>query len=214
MPVFALGKTQEALAIFYKYRREKLLGDFPIYIGGLSTRMTEIYDKHALTSRRNFPRLQLLEAIEPFVLNGQNIHEAPARGGRIYALSSGMMTPKTLSNTFARQIVSDPRHSIFFVGYAEPKTPAGILRAANPGDQVTLDPDAPPQELRCNIETFQFSAHASRESILEYVKKVAPKKLVLVHGDPPAAEWVRAQSAAALPDCEVIVPPPDEEIEL
>ena len=214
MPVFALGKTQEALAMFHKFRREQVLGDFPIYIGGLSTRMTEIYDKHALTSRRNFPRLQLLEAIEPFVLNGQNIHEAPARGGRIYALSSGMMTPKTLSNTFARQIVSDPRHSIFFVGYAEPKTPAGILRAANPGDQVTLDPDAPPQELRCNIETFQFSAHASRESILEYVKKVAPKKLVLVHGDPPAVEWVRAQSAAALPDCEVIVPPPGEQIEL
>jgi Cft2 family RNA processing exonuclease len=68
--------------------------------------------------------------------------------------------------------------------------------------------------LRCNIETFQFSAHASRESILEYIKKVAPKKLVLVHGDPPAVEWVRAQSAAALPDCEVIVPPPGQEIEL
>jgi Cft2 family RNA processing exonuclease len=214
MPVFALGKTQEALAMFYRFRRENLLGEFPIYIGGLSTKMTEIYDKYALTSRRNLPRLQLLEHLEPFVLNGQNIHEAPARAGRIYALSSGMMTPKTLSNTFARQIISDPKHSIFFVGYADPSTPAGILRTAKPGDLVSLDPEEPPQELRCNIETFQFSAHASRESILEYIKKVAPKKLVLVHGDPPAVEWVRAQSAAALPECEVIVPPPGQEIEL
>ena len=214
MPVFALGKTQEALAMFYRFRREKLLGDFPIYIGGLSTRMTEIYDRYALTSRRNYPRLQLLEELEPFVLNGQNIHEAPARPGRVYALSSGMMTPKTLSNTFARQIVSDPKHSIFFVGYADPKTPAGILRRAQQGDQVTLDPELPPQELRCNIETFQFSAHASRESLLDYIRQVAPKKLVLVHGDAPAVEWMRAQSAAALPECEVIVPPPGEEIEL
>lgn len=214
MPVFALGKTQEALAMFYRFRREKLLGQFPIYIGGLSTRMTEIYDKYALTSRRNFPRLQLLEALEPFVLNGQNIHEASPRGGRIYALSSGMMTPKTLSNTFARQIVSDPKHSIFFVGYADPKTPAGILRMAKPGDQVALDPDAAPQELRCNIETFQFSAHASRESILDYIKKVAPKKLVLVHGDPAAVEWVRSQVASALPETEVIVPQPGQEIEI
>jgi Cft2 family RNA processing exonuclease len=94
MPVFALGKTQEALAMFYRFRRENLLGEFPIYIGGLSTKMTEIYDKYALTSRRNLPRLQLLEHLEPFVLNGQNIHEAPARAGRIYALSSGMMTPE------------------------------------------------------------------------------------------------------------------------
>ena len=29
MPVFALGKTQEVLAMIYKFRREKLLGDFP-----------------------------------------------------------------------------------------------------------------------------------------------------------------------------------------
>ena len=214
MPVFALGKTQEALAMFHKFRREQVLGEFPIYIGGLSTRMTEIYDRFALTSRRNFPRLQLLEQLEPFVLNGQTVHDAPARGGRIYALSSGMMTAKTLSNTFARQIVSDPKHSIFFVGYADPKTPAGILRMAKPGDMITLDPDAPPQELRCNIETFQFSAHASRESLLEYVKKLAPKKVVLVHGDPPAVEWMREQIAAALPASEVVVPPPGVEMEI
>lgn len=214
MPVFALGKTQEALAMFHRFRREQLLGEFPIYIGGLSTRMTEIYDRYALTSRRNFPRLQLLEALQPFVLNGQNIHEAPARGGRVYALSSGMMTPKTLSNTFARQIISNPQHSIFFVGYADPITPAGILRTAKPGDMVSLDPEQPAQELRCNIETFQFSAHASRESILEYIKKLAPKKVVLVHGDPPAVEWVRAQTAAALPQTDVIVPSPGLEIEL
>src|SRR3712207_9049029 len=68
---------------------------FRSYIGGLSMKMTEIYDRFALTSRRNFPRLQLLEALEPFVLNGQTIGDAPAKPGRIYLLSSGMMTPKT-----------------------------------------------------------------------------------------------------------------------
>ena len=30
--------------------------------------------------------------------------------------------------------------------------------------------------LRCNIEQFQFSAHASRESIIAYVKKLAPQE--------------------------------------
>ena len=145
-----------------------------------------------MTSRRLLPRLQLLEEIAPFVLNGQTIRDAPARAGRIYALSSGMMTPKTLSNIFARRVLEDPQHSIFFVGYADPASPAGILKAAKPGDLVQLDPDEPPQQLRCNIEQFQFSAHASRESIVDYVKKLAPKKIVLVHGDPPAVEWTAA----------------------
>ena len=91
-----------------------------------------------------------------------------------------MMTPKTLSNIFARRVLEDPKHSIFFVGYADPLSPAGILRAAQPGELVSLDPDEPPRELRCQIESFQFSAHASRESILAYIKKLAPKKVVLV----------------------------------
>ncbi|MGI9087903.1 MAG: MBL fold metallo-hydrolase [Chthoniobacterales bacterium] len=214
MPVFALGKTQEALAMIQRFRREKLLGDFPIYIGGLSTKMTEIYDRFALTSRRNFPRLQLREALEPFVLNGQTIGDAPAKPGRIYALSSGMMTPKTLSNIFARRLLEDPKHSIFFVGYADPASPAGILREAEAGDLVSLDPAEPPQPLRCQVEKFQFSAHASRESIVAYVKKLAPKKVVLVHGDLPAVEWIRCQLAADLPGTEVIVPTPGVAMEL
>src|SRR5216117_289906 len=35
IPVFALGKTQEALAMFYKFRRKRILPEFPLYIGGL-----------------------------------------------------------------------------------------------------------------------------------------------------------------------------------
>jgi Cft2 family RNA processing exonuclease len=214
MPVFALGKTQEALAMFYKFRREKLLREFPIYIGGLSTKMTEVYDRRAMTTRRLLPRLQLLEEVAPFTLNGQNIHESPARAGRIYALSSGMMTPKTLSNIFARRVLENPQHSIFFVGYADPESPAGILKTAQPGDMVSLDPDEPAQPLRCQIEQFQFSAHASRESIVRYVKQLAPKKIVLVHGDAAAVEWMRATLAAELPGSEVIVPTPGVEMEL
>jgi Cft2 family RNA processing exonuclease len=104
--------------------------------------------------------------------------------------------------------------TIFFVGYADPRSPAGLIRNTKPGDLVTLDPDEPPQRLACHIEQFQFSAHASRESIVSYVKKLAPKKIVLVHGDVPAVEWTRAQLAAALPQSEVIVPTPGVELEL
>ena len=214
VPVFALGKTQEVLAMLYKFKRAKLLEDVPIYIGGLSSKMTEIYDRRANTSPRVLPRLQLFPEVAPFVLNGKTIADSPARPGRIYALSSGMMTPKTLSNIFARRVIDRPEHSIFFVGYADPESPAGILRRAQPNELVSLDEDEPAQPLRCHVEQFQFSAHASRESILDYIKKVGPRKVVLVHGDLPAVEWVRASAAAALPTTEVIVPLPGVEIEL
>ncbi len=214
IPVFALGKTQEALAMFYKFRRERILPEFPIYIGGLSSKMTDIYDRRARITRRQLARLQLMEETAPFVLNGQTIHDAPIRPGRIYALSSGMMTPKTLSNIFARRLVENPQHSIFFVGYANPESPAGLLRDAGPGADVALDPDEPAQRVRCNIQQFQFSAHATREALIDYAKRLSPRKIVLVHGDPPAVEWMRATLAADLPTAEVIVPTPGVELEL
>ena len=150
--------------MFYEFRRQQQL-DFPVYIGGLSSKMTEVYDRRANQTRRQWPRLQLMQDVAPFVLNGQTINDSPARPGRIYALSSGMMTPKTLSNIFARRLVGVPQHSILFVGYADPESPGGILRSAKIGDSVSLDPDEPSQTVRCHIEQFQFSAHASRESL-------------------------------------------------
>ena len=214
IPVFALGKTQEVLAMVYKFQRNNLLRDAPVYIGGLSAKMTDIYDARAGMSRRQLARLQLLPEIDPFVLNGQTIHDAPARAGRIYALSSGMMTPKTLSNIFARRLIENPRHSIFFVGYADPLSPAGILREAKPGQEIVLDSDEPPQRVRCNLKAFQFSAHASRETLIGYAKKIAPKKIVLVHGDLPAVDWMKAKLLVELPRAEVIVPTPGVELEL
>src|SRR5437899_2817302 len=213
IPVFALGKTQEALGIFYEYRRQQQL-DFPAYIGGLSSKMTEVYDRRANQTRRQWPRLQLMHDVAPFVLNGQTINDSPARAGRVYALSSGMMTPKTLSNIFARRLVGVPQHSILFVGYADPESPGGILRSAKSGDSVSLDPDERPQTLRCHIEQFQFSAHASRESLIAYGVKVGPMKILLVHGDPPAVEWLGAHLSARLPSYDVIVPTPGVTYEL
>jgi len=214
IPVFALGKTQEILAMLYKFRRERLLPEFPIYIGGLSSKMTDIYDRRAHMSRRQLPRLQLMREAAPFILNHETVRDASLRPGRVYVLSSGMMIPKTLSNIFARRLIENPQHSIFFVGYASPESPAGLLREARTNGEVTLDPDKPAQRVRCNIEQFQFSAHATREALIDYAKRLSPKKIVLVHGDPPAVEWMRMTLSTELPGSEVFVPEPGVELEL
>ena len=214
IPVFALGKTQEILAMLYKFRRHRLLPEFPIYIGGLSSKFTDIYDRRAHTTRRQLPRLQLMREAGPFILNDETVRDAPLRAGRAYVLSSGMMIPNTLSNVLGRRLIENPQHSIFFVGYANPESPAGLLREAGKGGEVALDPDKPPQRVRCNIEQFQFSAHATREGLIEYARKISPRKIVLVHGDPPAVEWMRATLAAELPTTDVIIPTPGEEIGL
>ncbi len=163
------------------------------------------------------PGVGLLDSVAPYVLSGREAANSPLQPGRIYALSSGMMTEHTLSNVFARRMLNDPRHSIFFVGYADPASPAGRLRAASPGDLIQLDDgdaSGPGIELRCTIEKFDFSAHADRESLRDFVRRTAPKKVVLVHGDPPAVSWFQKTLGADLPNSEIIVPPPGSAIEV
>lgn len=214
IPLFALGKTQEILAMFYEFRRSGRLGFGPIYIGGLGTKLTEIYDKLAQKTPRQHGDLQLLDAVAPFTMAGRSAEATPLKGQRLYALSSGMMTEKTLSNVFARQVISDPQHALFFVGYADPASPAGRLRSAVHGDIVQLSQDVPPQPLNCQLEQFNFSAHASRETLRAYVNKVRPKKIILVHGDAEAIEWFRSTLAGDLPQSEILMPTPGVPIEL
>jgi Cft2 family RNA processing exonuclease len=150
----------------------------------------------------------------PFILNDETVRDAPLRPERVYVLSSGMMIPKTLSNVLARRLIENPQHSIFFVGYANPESPAGLLLDAGTNGEVALDPDKPPQRVRCNIDKFQFSAHATREALIDYARKLSPAKIVLVHGDPPAVEWMRSTLSAYLPRSDVFVPTPGVELEL
>jgi Cft2 family RNA processing exonuclease len=215
LPLFALGKTQELLAMFFGFRKRGLLKrDCPIYIGGLSAKLTEIHDKLAGRTPRQHADLQLLDEVAPFVLAGAKAGELPAKAGRIYALSSGMMTEKTLSNTFARQFLSDPVQSLLFVGYADPQSPAGKIRNARLGDIVQLAADIPPQPLRCDVEKFNFSGHASRESLRAYVNKIRPKTVVLVHGEMSSVEWFREALTDDLPESRILTPTPGVPLEL
>jgi predicted metal-dependent RNase len=215
IPLFALGKTQELLGMFYDFRRRGLLRrDCPIYIGGLGAKLTEVYDKLADRAPRQREGLELLEAVDPYVVGGHNVADLRVKPGRILALSSGMMSEKTLSNTAARQFLSKKEHAVFFVGYADPESPGGRLRAAGPGELVSLGADHPPEPVICEVHAFNFSAHASRESIRTYVKKARPRKLVLVHGDPAAVGWLAETLRADLPGTEVIVPTPGVTLEL
>src|SRR5213595_895655 len=91
IPVFALGKTQEVLAMLYKFRRERLLPEFPIYMGGLSSKFTDIYDRRTHTTRRQMPHQKLMRDVAPYILNDETVRDALLRARRAYVLSSGMM---------------------------------------------------------------------------------------------------------------------------
>jgi predicted metal-dependent RNase len=132
----------------------------------------------------------------------------------IYALSSGMMTEKTVSNKFAFEFIDNPKNSLLFVGYADPDSPAGKIRAAKKGDPILLDQNLAPVELHCEVHEFDFSGHAIREDLRKFANDVTPKKIILVHGDDNAFEWFQQKLAEDMPDTEIVIAEPAEKISL
>ena len=157
IPVFAMGKTQEVLGMLHRFKKEGLIPTHtPVYIGGLSTKMTQVYDRFSTTSRRHLPNFRFLKDMELEAGSKKRKGPIPFHPGCIYALSSGMMSEKTVSNTFARQgVLENAKHGLFFVGYADPETPGGKIRLAKHGDLVELDPAHPAVPLPASVDTFQ-----------------------------------------------------------
>ena len=213
IPVFALGKTQEVLAMLHRFRSSGAL-EAPIYIGGLSTKITIVYDQLASSPQRSLEGLQLLATLSPFVLNGRDVASTQIQRNRLYVLSSGMMTEKTLSNQMAARFIDRPEQSVFFVGYADPDSPAGKLKSAEDGALVQMEQGSSRLPVHCTREEFDFSGHAPRELLMEYIVNTKPRTVILVHGDPPSLDWFRDAIATASPATQVIVPEPDREYEL
>lgn len=215
LPVFALGKTQELLALLYEAKkRGALQGSFGLFVGGLSAKVTAVTDRLRGRAPRRHGDLKLAECLPMEVVGGREIADLPVRSRTVYAISSGMMTENTLSNILAPRILEDPRAHCMFVGYSDPRSPAGRLRAGKEGDEVLLDPRHRPVRRRCRLDEFTLSAHSTREGLLHYVERVQPKKLLLVHGDSPAVGWFAREVPKVSPQTEVILPAPGVPVEL
>ena len=214
IPAFALGRTQEILARLAILMREGHLKPQPVYIGGLGRVFTEIYDLEAHRTHRQYPNLQLHDALNLTVLDQGQIEKMKFTGGRLFVVTAGMMSEHTASHDLALRMIGDERQAIFFVGYASPDTPGGRLKASKPGETFILSPSAGEVTRRCEMESFDLTAHANRDDLLDFVGEVEPRVVLLSHGEDDSRKWFAEQIRARYPKIKIIQPKPGEAVEV
>src|SRR5438093_1626021 len=101
IPTFALGRTQEILALLAILMREGKLKPQPIYIGGLGRVFTEIYDLESHRTHRQYPNLQLNDALNLIVLEQGQAENMRLTGRRLFVITAGMMSENTAAHTLA-----------------------------------------------------------------------------------------------------------------
>lgn len=187
MPVFALGRTQEILGVLHELGQRCKIPPLPIYISGLAHAICRIYDATRHDSVRRRPSIcleELYESVfEPGRVDDPNLLKRPS----ILAVASGMMYPNTTSNVLAGQVLPDPRHGVAFVGFLDPDSPGHRVAAADVGDQVDLGRENGASiEIGCSVRSFDFTAHSRASQLIQLVREINPKRVVLVHGDDEA----------------------------
>jgi len=208
IPAFALGRTQEILATLALLMRQETLRRQPVYIGGLGRVFTEIYDLEAHRTHRQHPHLQLHEALELVVLEQGQTEKMKLSGGKLFVITAGMMNENTAAHDLAMRMIGDERQSIFFVGYADPDSPAGRLRAARRGETFVFSPTAGRLTRRCDVQEFDLTAHANREELLAFVGQVNPRAVLLGHGQDDSRAWFEEQIRRRWPKIKIFQPQP------
>src|SRR2546425_1673521 len=98
IPSFALGRTQEILALLALLMREGKVPRQPIYIGGLGRVFTEIYDLESHRTHRQHSYLQLHEALNLIVMEKGQAENMRLSGPRIFVVTAGMMGEHTAAH--------------------------------------------------------------------------------------------------------------------
>jgi putative mRNA 3-end processing factor len=168
LPSFAVGRTQEMLCILHD------LG-IPIFLDGMGIRATRIIisnpksvkEPNKLKKAFNKARKIRREIQRADVLNEPCLVIATA----------GMLTGGPI-NYYLRKLYNRSDCALILTGYQIEGTPGRILLET--GKLVYEDMDVKPD---MQINFMDFSAHCSRDTLLDFIKKVNPKKILPVHGE-------------------------------
>ena len=214
MPAFALGRTQEILALLALLMKASRIPRQPVYIGGLGRIFTEILDQKARLASLWHPDLKLTRDLQLMVLEKDQLNSMKLTGGRLFVLTAGMLTECTPAHDLALRMMGDERQAIFFVGYADPDTPGGRLKASKPGETFVFSASGGEATRRCEMDDFNLTAHASREALLDFVGKVSPRTVLLGHGDLASRQWFEEQIRDRHPKMKIIQPAPGLSVEV
>ena len=172
VPSFAVGRAQELLAIVYK---NKLI-DYAV-VDGMARKATEI----SMRSPEFIRNKELLQgAIKKATWIGGEEHRGRIAAPSIIITTAGMLSGGPVLNYITKL---GPNSKIFLTGYQVEGTNGRRLMEGKP-----LIIDGRKETIKTPWTYYDFSAHAGKSDLYEYVKKSSPEAVVCVHGDKAVAE--------------------------
>jgi len=190
VPAFAVARSQE-LAIVLKN------SGYNVWFDGMGKKVSKIYLKYPKYLRSSDDLKKALKKIN-FVHSDQG--RKMALKSEVIITSSGMMDGGPVLS-YMNKLKNDPKSAVLLTGYQVEGTNSKLLI-----EKGKLDFYGVMENIECEVQYFDFSAHAGHSELVEFAKACDPEKIVLFHSDN------RTSLAESLKDAAEIYTPNNGEI--
>ncbi len=168
VPAFAVGRAQEVIMALAHT-------GFEIWMDGLARTVNGIYRSHPeyLRDARKFRHA--LDSVHLVEHASQRRHAL--READVIVTTGGMLDGGPVLY-YVGELYQDERSSILLTGYQVEGSNGRQLV-----EQGTLTIDEVTVRPACEVDSYDFSAHAGHTDLVNFIRKSKAKKVVLMHGD-------------------------------
>ena len=171
-----LSKLQQAI-ISRSQELAIVLGKagFNVWFDGMGKKVAKLFLKYQRYLRSGE---QLKKALNKMnLVHSDHGRKLAASQAEVIITSSGMMDGGPVLN-YMNKLKDDKRNAVLLTGYQVPDSNARLLV-----DKRKLDFYGVREKVECEVEYFDFSAHAGHSELIDFAKACNPEKIVLMHSD-------------------------------
>jgi len=195
VPAFAVGRTQELVAVLHEMIGRGAIPDLPLYVDSpMARETTGVFRRHPECFDDETRRMFANGSGEPFGFDRLRYVTSPEESRSLNDLTtpciiisaSGMCEGGRILHHLLHAL-GDARNTVLFVGFQGQGT---LGRRIRDGAE-TVNVFGEPVRVRAEIASLEgFSAHADQHEILGWVARLkpTPRTIFVVHGEPEPAE--------------------------
>jgi putative mRNA 3-end processing factor len=198
IPAFAVGRSQEILMMLATRQIRA-----PIFLDGMAKRVTNTYMRRPDCVKDHRKLSKAVRGVR--YIKSRSERKEAERSQGVFVTTSGMLDGGPVID-FLGSMYHDEKSSVLLTGYQAEETNGRLLQEEG---KVYLDGIR--TKVQCEVKKFDFSAHSGQNELLQMVRHLKPRNLILQHGDPDAIE---ALSRMVKIDCRIIKPRLGESVEI
>ena len=192
IPSFSLERTQEIIYVIDRLFTYKKIPQIPIYVDSpMSVRITDIFNenKNEYDFSSEFKDYDKFDK-DPFgyeyvhyITSVDESKKLNDKEGPFIVISASGMCEGGRVLHHIRNSIDDEKNVLLLVGYQAENTLGRRLKDGAKKVKIF----GIPHDVSFEVRSLDFfSSHAGRSDLLNYVIKIKPKKVFLVHGEDPA----------------------------